>query len=104
MAKTVATGKSGRNAKGQFAEGNKAGSYSKDIARKTQILRQVFMDELKEEDIRQICRVLIRKAKRGQLAAIKEVMDRGMGKVPQAMELGGQDGEPLEVTFHVKKN
>lgn len=36
-----------------------------------------------------------------QIAAAKELLDRGYGKATQATEISGKDGEPLGYTFEV---
>lgn len=41
--------------------------------------------------------ILVKKAKSGNIVAIKEIHDRVMGKAPQAIEMTGKDGSPLTV-------
>ncbi len=46
-----------------------------------------------------IARVLVEKAKRGDLKAIQLVAERVQGRPKQAMELSGVDGEPIPMRF-----
>ncbi len=47
------------------------------------------------ENAEPLCDALIKKGKQGDIQAIKEIMDRGVGKVPQAVT--GSEGGPVEI-------
>jgi hypothetical protein len=48
--------------------------------------------------LRRIAEALLTKAETGDINAIKEVGDRLDGRPQQAMEIGGPDGGPVQVT------
>ena len=50
------------------------------------------------ENIKPINEALIKKAKEGDIQAIRELHDRVYGKPMQAMELSGKDGGPIEIS------
>lgn len=56
------------------------------------------------EDIRAVLSVLVEKAKAGQLWAIKELLDRTLGKAYQRLEVTGEGGRPVatEITLRLK--
>ena len=69
----------GRTANGKFAVGNKL-AKGNPYAKKVGILRAELLSAVTIEDIRAVIAKLIEKAKGGDLAAIKEVFDRTLGK------------------------
>ena len=69
----------GRQADGQVAPGNPGGPGIP-LARKVVALRKALVEEVTEEDIREIARVLIVKAKEGSTAAIKLIFQYAIGK------------------------
>ena len=54
-----------------------------------------------ELGLRVIARQCISQAAQN-LSAVKEIGDRMDGKVPQALELGGMDGKPIDVNWMVE--
>lgn len=52
------------------------------------------MEAVTEEDIVSVARTLIRKAKGGNVEAIKALFDRVFGKCPQSLYLGLDDTTP----------
>ena len=69
----------GRTARGQFAQGNPGGPgnpYAKRVAD----LRAALLESVTEQDIRAVARALVKRAKEGEIPAIRELLDRLMGK------------------------
>jgi hypothetical protein len=91
----------GRNADGSFAQGNRFGTGNP-FAKKVAQLRSMLLSEIKPADIRKIIRLLIDKAKKGDIIAAKEVLDRAIGKSVEADLL--QRLEDLENLIAEKEN
>jgi hypothetical protein len=51
------------------------------------------------EDIEAVVRTLIEKAKKGDVVAARELLDRTIGKPASAIELSGTVGAPIGVSF-----
>lgn len=68
---------------GRFKTGN-AGGPGNPNARQTADLRAMVRDAVTPEDLAEVVRVLIGKAKGGELAAIRELLDRTIGKATDA--------------------
>ena len=69
----------GRTARGRFAKGNPGGPgnpYAKRVAD----LRAALLESVTEADIRAVARALVKRAKAGEVAAIRELLDRLVGK------------------------
>ena len=69
----------GRTPRGQFAQGNPGGPgnpYAKRVAD----LRAALLESVTEQDIRAVAKALVRRAKAGEVPAIRELLDRLMGK------------------------
>src|SRR5262245_25670046 len=60
-------------------------------------LRAALLNAITREDVEAAARKLVQRARDGELAAIKELLDRTIGKAPATVELSGPDGEPLGV-------
>ena len=74
-----------RAANGQFAKGNKGGPgnpHAKRVAR----ARTVIFDAVSEDDLRAIFSALIDRAKQGDLVAIRELLDRLVGRPATAID------------------
>ncbi len=75
--------------KGRFATGNKGGPgnpYSK----KVNMLRAALLEAVTVKDIKIIAGKLIQKAKKGDLLAIKELLNRTIGKAEQQIYLNAE--------------
>jgi hypothetical protein len=59
-------------------------------------LRSTLLNTVTSSDIEEIVQKLISMAKQGDVAAIKELLDRTIGKPVTAVELSGADGESLQ--------
>ena len=75
----------GRTAKGQFAKGNPGGPGNPH-AKRVAGLRQALLEAVSEDDLRAIAKTLVKKAKGGDLPAIRELLNRVLGKVQDDTE------------------
>jgi hypothetical protein len=69
----------GRTPRGQFAKGN-LGGPGNPYAKRVAWLRQALLDAVSADDIRAIVMILVARAKDGDMAAIRELLDRLIGK------------------------
>jgi hypothetical protein len=79
MSKPSTNGDNGKDAAGKFVAGNKGGPgnpFSRQVAK----LRSALLQTVTTQDIIAIVKVLIKKAKKGNVACAKEVLDRSLGK------------------------
>lgn len=76
----------GRDARGRFTKGN-AGGPGNPHARKAQQLRSAMLAATTQRDVAAIVKALIERAKRGDVTAAREVLDRCLGKPQQSIEL-----------------
>ena len=72
-------GRNGRDAFGRFAKGN-AGGPGNPYAAQVGRLRRALLDAVSSDDLGDIIAALIAKAKEGDTAAAREVLDRCLGK------------------------
>ena len=84
--------KRGRN--GRFLPGH-GGGPGNPHAQKVHRLRSALLNAVTPEDVKEIIYKLVSMAKQGDIAAIKELLDRSLGKPVAAVEVTGADGEPL---------
>lgn len=82
----------GRTACGQFAKGN-AGGPGNPHARRVAALREVLLAAVTEADIRAVAKALVARAKAGEVAAARELLDRLLGKAQPPTE----EVRPLEL-------
>jgi hypothetical protein len=69
----------GRDAQGRFGPGN-AGGPGNPFARKVAELRSAFINAISKEEMRDIARQLVAEAQLGDKAAVKLVLQYGIGK------------------------
>ncbi len=74
-------------ATGRFAAGNTFGQGNPHHRRVAE-LRSALLDAISPEDLRAIVEQLVQKAKAGDVAAAREVLDRIFGKASQPIEVG----------------
>jgi len=74
-----------RDARGRFAPGN-AGGPGNPHAKATARLRAALMRAITPSDVEAAISQLVAKAREGDLAAIKELLDRGVGRAQPARE------------------
>jgi hypothetical protein len=76
---------SGRGPNGRFCKGN-AGGPGNPFAREVAAMRQEFLKAVTAEDVAAIARAMIAKAKEGDVAAAKVVLQYTLGKPAQAVD------------------
>ena len=84
-----------RGVNGRFLPGH-CGGPGNPHAQRVHRLRSALLNTVTPTDIEEIVHKLISMAKGGDVAAIKELLDRTIGKPVTAVELSGVDGEPLQ--------
>ena len=94
-----ANGSNGRGANGRFARGNPGGPGNPH-AKRTAALRVMLVEAVTEDDLRQVVTKLVELAKGGDLAAIRELLDRTMGKPVVAVAMAADvAGNTARVTI-----
>ena len=78
--RTMKPSRNGRTAKGRFAQGNPGGPGNP-YARRVAAFRAVLLDAVTEADLKAVARSLVARAKAGEVPAIRELLDRLIGKV-----------------------
>ncbi len=79
MPKPSPNGPNGRDGRGRFAQGN-SGGPGNPHAGKVAKLRSALLAAVTEEDVRQIVERLVQLAKDGDLAAVRELFLRTIGR------------------------
>lgn len=83
-------GRNGKDPKtGKFLPGNKLGTGGDPWAAQKSKFRSVLANALTPQEMGKIAKALIRAAKRGESWAVKEVLDRMLGKPQQDVNLKG---------------
>jgi len=82
-----APSRNGRTVSGQFAKGN-AGGPGNPHGKRVADLRAALLEAVTPEDIRAVAHTLVKRAKMGEVQAIRELFDRLLGKPQQ-----GGDGD-----------
>ncbi len=67
-------------------------------------LSEISPDADEQTIAEQIAKTLIKLALSGDIAAIRECFDRAEGKAPINLDVGGKDGEPMQITFSFNNN
>ncbi len=90
----------GRSPDGTFAKGN-AGGPGNPHARRVAALRAAMLEAVTEDDLRVIIGELVDQARAGNLAAIKELLDRIIGRAvpPSPIAESGDAGESKVMTL-----
>ncbi len=78
---------------GRFLPGWRGGPGNPHI-KQTSRLRSELLQSIKPSDIKTIIRALLRKAKRGDVYAAREILDRTLGKPQQTIELDASVNSP----------
>src|SRR5215203_3059716 len=78
-------GSNGRSAGGKFAKGNPGGPGNPH-ARHAAKLRSALFRSVKPTDLREVVKKLLEQAKAGEIASIKELLQRVLGP-PEAVDL-----------------
>ena len=71
-------GSNGRDTNGRFAKGNPGGTGNPH-AQKVARLRSLILESVTEDDLRAIVAILVKRAREGDLAAIRELFNRLVG-------------------------
>src|SRR5262245_43562264 len=79
----------GRSEGGRFGAGN---SFAKGnpLNQRVQKLRCALLRSLTSKDVRDVAAALLKKARKGDVQAAKELFDRALGKPRQSIELEGE--------------
>ena len=88
-----------------FEPGNKAAVGANH--KKPRIITQKLIAELQNAEgskLNMLVAALVTKASEGDVPAIKEIMDRVEGKVPQAVENGDEGAFKIEVSWQPKQS
>jgi len=83
MSRPSPNGPNGRDRAGRFTRGNAGGPGNPHAAHVAK-LRSALLDAVTPEDMRAVARALIAKAKRGDVAAARELCERTLGKPLEA--------------------
>ena len=96
-------GSKDRDSLGRFAKGN-AGGPGNPHAAAVGRWRTMLAETVTAEDIRAVLSVLIEKAKAGQPWAVREFLDRTLGKADQRLEVTGEGDGPVasEITLSLQ--
>ena len=79
-------GSNGRDASGRFTAGNPGGPGNPH-ARRVADIRRTLMEEVSDDDLRQLVRTLVDKGKGGDVVAAREVLDRLVGKPKASLSI-----------------
>ena len=86
----------GRLPSGKFAKGNPGGPGNPHAARVGQ-LRALFFESISDADFQAIIATLISLAKSGDLAAVKILLERALGRVEVVPEPAAEDASPVGI-------
>ena len=95
-------GASDRNSHGQFLPGNQAAvGHGNPHADKAQTWRTALAETVTEDDLRSVIAKLVEKARAGERWAVRELLDRCLGKSvqPVAAGIGVSDGGDVTLTL-----
>ena len=96
------TAVTGRDSQGRFIHGNAGGTgnpYAKQVAE----LRAAMMKAATPENMRKVADTLFEKAISGDVAAIKVLLDRLFGRVPDSLNLSVTPDAPPEPKYDLSK-
>ena len=87
-AKPISNGSNGRNGNGTFSKGNQLSKGHKSSSNvHAMALKKVLLETVTEKDMRAIVNKLVKLAMAGDIAAIKELFDRCLGRPLQTHEV-----------------
>ncbi len=89
MSGPTAKGENGRMPNGKFAKGWRGGPGNPHAAQVAK-LRSALLAAISEADLKSVIAALLQKAQAGDVAAAKEILDRCLGRAPQAIEIDAQ--------------
>ena len=79
-------GPNGRGAGGRWAKGN-GGGPGNPLVKQIQRIRTALVNAITPEDVQAIVRRLIEKAKKGEVAAAKMILERALGPAAEALDV-----------------
>jgi hypothetical protein len=93
----------GRDASGRFAPGNPGGpgAIAHERTKRARVLRQALHDAVTTEDMAAVARALVERAKAGDVAAARELLDRIIGRPLLAEPQKDDDGEDKRVVIRL---
>jgi hypothetical protein len=94
----------GRDASGRFAPGNPGGpgAIAHERTKRARALRQALHDAVTAEDMAAVARALVDRAKAGDVAAARELLDRIIGRPLPAEPPEDDDGEGKQVVIRLE--
>ena len=92
-------GQHGRDASGRFVKGCKGGPGNPHAQHVGQ-LRSALLEAVTAEDMEAIARKLVESAKAGNVQAVKELLDRLVGKPAQAIHMVSEAATTVRVVLH----
>ena len=95
-------GANGRDAKGHFAKGN-AGGPGNPHVRRVASFRKLILSAVSAEDFLAVVAALVEKAKAGDIAAIRELFDRLLGKQKSTAELLEEERTEAETLAAIRQ-
>jgi hypothetical protein len=93
-------GKSGRDPKGRFLTGNPGGPGNP-LAKSASQLRSMLLTAVSADDVRAIVKKLVEQARAGEPWAIKELLDRMLGRPQPAADPSGDFTPPPTIIVNV---
>ncbi len=94
-AQQQSSGEAGRDSRGRFTKNNPGGPGNP-FARQTARLRQVMLDEVSEDDLRDIVKALKQRAREGDTAAAKLVLTYCIGRPAAAVDPDSLDVQEVK--------
>jgi hypothetical protein len=91
-------GAGGRDARGRFAAGN-AGGPGNPHAAAVAKMRAAMLAAITDDDIREVVRMLVDRAKRGNIQAARELLDRCCGRAGGGPDDWAEDQTPKVVRY-----
>ncbi len=85
--------KGDRDTRGRFRSGHQLGGPGNPFAQRVAQLRSMILEAVTEDDLRAVILALIKRAKDGDISAIRELLDRLVGKAPSPVLLDLQELE-----------
>lgn len=73
-----------RQANGRFANGNPGGPGNP-YARRVSQIRSMILEAVTDEDLREVVQTLVKRAKEGDVAAARELLNRLVGRPPDSI-------------------
>lgn len=94
-------GDNGRDQTGRFVAGNRLGQGNPHI-RKVSRLRSMLLNCVSDEDFQAVIAKLVEEAKQGELGAIRELLDRMLGKPERTLSVGLMEEQPNDIDAEIE--